>query len=292
MELGTEKEKKVLVWNMAKERGAARVRFMAVGVFLSVLAISSKTLLDGMKRIWQIRGHLDTLQLRDRRLPEIEKKKRFEDDMGVAPTHPKDPRRWFLPEKTGQSTQHHNLPWRAQEDRHRPGSTPPHRQLAIIAHVADEVGKLSMQEQPAIDSKGEKAANKISPASPTAATKHLQQHASNNLIIDFSGEEAATTTRPASPTTGESEHLHQEDSTTNIDNKSKGVATTTIPPAPSATTPKSLQHVGPTTTEAIDTNLQKRPLRWKRLRKEGADNTQGEKIAWTTQGGALEAPRT
>ncbi|KAK1677357.1 hypothetical protein QYE76_038205 [Lolium multiflorum] len=432
MELGTEKEKKVLVWNMAKVRGAARVRFMAVGVFLSVLAISSKTLLDGMKRIWQIHDHLDTLQLRDRRfvlefseqgdfnhvtragpwnfrddavlveelkegedpenfvfstipiwaqfqkipfyllskelarelgreigelsyidnnsrgdicakilrarvripinqalqrwitirdgfanedvivwiayerlpnfcrfcgmighlvtecrLPETEKKKRFEDDMGVAPTHPKDPRRWFLPEKTGQSTQHHNLPWRAQEERHRPGSPTPHYQLAIVAHVADEVGKLSMQEQPAIDSKEEKATNKTPPASPTAASKHLQQHAANNLIIDFSGEEAATTTRPASPTTGESEHLHREDSTMSIDNKSKGVTTTTIPPAPSATTPKSLQHVGPTTTEAIDTSLQKRPLRWKRLRKEGADNTQGDKTVWTTQGGAL-----
>jgi hypothetical protein len=36
---------------MAEARGAVRVRFLEVGVFLSVLAVSSKKLLDIMKKV-------------------------------------------------------------------------------------------------------------------------------------------------------------------------------------------------------------------------------------------------
>jgi hypothetical protein len=50
-ELGTAKEKKVLVWNIAKVHDVKRVRFMIVGVSLSILSISTRTLLDNMKRI-------------------------------------------------------------------------------------------------------------------------------------------------------------------------------------------------------------------------------------------------
>jgi hypothetical protein len=67
-ELGTEVEKKALVVNMARARNASRGRFLAVGIFLSVLAITSKSLIDSMKRVWKIRGYIDTLQLADRRL--------------------------------------------------------------------------------------------------------------------------------------------------------------------------------------------------------------------------------
>jgi hypothetical protein len=67
METATEKEKKILVWNISKNKPISRIRLMAVGVYLSIMAITSKTLLDGMKRIWQIRGHIDTMQLPDRR---------------------------------------------------------------------------------------------------------------------------------------------------------------------------------------------------------------------------------
>ncbi|KAM0891994.1 hypothetical protein ACQ4PT_026047 [Festuca glaucescens] len=52
---------------MAKARGAVRRRFLAVGVFLSVMAITSKNLVDSMCKIWKIRGHLDSNQLPDRR---------------------------------------------------------------------------------------------------------------------------------------------------------------------------------------------------------------------------------
>jgi hypothetical protein len=38
-----------------------------VGVFLSVLSISSRSLIATMRRVWNIRGHLESLQLADRR---------------------------------------------------------------------------------------------------------------------------------------------------------------------------------------------------------------------------------
>jgi hypothetical protein len=67
LELGTEAEKKALVINMARARNASRGRFLAVGIFLSILAITSKSLIDSMKSVWKIRGYTDTLQLADRR---------------------------------------------------------------------------------------------------------------------------------------------------------------------------------------------------------------------------------
>jgi hypothetical protein len=42
-------------------------------------------------------GHQD----QDCRLPVEARKKRYNDDLVVAPTHPDDARRWFLPETTG-----------------------------------------------------------------------------------------------------------------------------------------------------------------------------------------------
>lgn len=320
MELGTEKEKKLLVWNMAKARGAARVRLLAVGVFLSVLAVTSKTLIDGMKRIWNIRGHLDTNQYRDRRfvvefseegdfyhvvkggpwsfrgdavlveelkqgedpelfkfstipiwaqfkkipfyllskklatdlgkelgsfikidndargdicdkilrarvripvdqvlqrwitiwdgiakedvivsiayerlpnfcrfcgiighlatesrLPENEKKKRYEDDLEAAPTHPEDKRRWFLPDDVGQARP---LPW--STDRvllPRQVKPYPQRELAIVAHVANEVGKLSMHDHPVFSNKGEVVAT--SPRAPPPPPSTTMRHQDN-----------------------------------------------------------------------------------------------------------------
>ena len=52
---------------MARARGAARPRFLAVGIFLSIIAVSSRTLIDNMKKLWKIRGHLNMNQLQDRR---------------------------------------------------------------------------------------------------------------------------------------------------------------------------------------------------------------------------------
>jgi hypothetical protein len=65
--MGTEEEKKAIIVNTSKTRGAAQGRFLAVGVFLSVLAITSKALVDSMRKIWKIRGHVDLNQLADRR---------------------------------------------------------------------------------------------------------------------------------------------------------------------------------------------------------------------------------
>jgi hypothetical protein len=62
--MGTEEDKKAIV---VKARCTARGRFLAVGVFLSVIAISSKMLIDSMRKVWKIRGHMDSNQLADRR---------------------------------------------------------------------------------------------------------------------------------------------------------------------------------------------------------------------------------
>jgi hypothetical protein len=66
-ELGTDKEKKALLINMSMAKRASRSRFLAVGVFLSVMAITSKSLIESMRRVWKIRGHLESHQLADRR---------------------------------------------------------------------------------------------------------------------------------------------------------------------------------------------------------------------------------
>jgi hypothetical protein len=63
----TDEERAPVIVNLAVARGLARARFVAVGVFLSVLAITSKQLISYMRNIWRIRGHLESLQLADGR---------------------------------------------------------------------------------------------------------------------------------------------------------------------------------------------------------------------------------
>ncbi|KAK1646918.1 hypothetical protein QYE76_064723 [Lolium multiflorum] len=66
-EMGTDTEKKAMVIIKAKSRGAARVRFLAVGLFLSVLTVSSEQLIKTMKKIWKIRGLVDMSPMEGRR---------------------------------------------------------------------------------------------------------------------------------------------------------------------------------------------------------------------------------
>ncbi|KAM0844876.1 hypothetical protein ACQ4PT_056797 [Festuca glaucescens] len=66
-ELGTAREKEAFIVNIAKVRGAMRARFLAVGVFLSVLAVSSKQVVDTMKKVWKLRGNLEFCPLEGRR---------------------------------------------------------------------------------------------------------------------------------------------------------------------------------------------------------------------------------
>ncbi|KAM0875372.1 hypothetical protein ACQ4PT_036838 [Festuca glaucescens] len=381
-ELGTAKEKKVLFWNIAKVRDVKRVRFMIVSVFLSILSISTRTLLDNMKRIWQLRGRVDINERRDRRfvvefsekgdfdhvtssgpwkfrgdavlveelkegedpdnfvfttipiwaqfqkipfyllskelavelgseidisqplqrwvtirdgvakedvvvwvayerlpnfcnfcgiighqvaecrLPEADRKKRYEEDIGVPPTHPDDPRRYPIPEKTGQPPKPQALPWRAYGNRGMAqGRAAPQRQLAIIAHVAEKVGKLTMNEQPTINHTKEKA------------------------------EDAGAASTPASPTTAESGHLQQENTDIDILIKGKGGPTSTTPPAEGTMARAEPEGKAKASEEAIDTNPKKKPLKWKRQTKGGGGSVAGNMIALTTQGGALGAPR-
>jgi hypothetical protein len=45
----------------------AGVRLLAVGVFLSVITITSKQLISYMRNIWKVRGTIETNQYADRR---------------------------------------------------------------------------------------------------------------------------------------------------------------------------------------------------------------------------------
>ncbi|KAM0916170.1 hypothetical protein ACQ4PT_010274 [Festuca glaucescens] len=56
-----------IIVNMAKARGTARVHLLAVGVLLSVVAITSKQLINYMRNIWKVRGTLETNQYADKR---------------------------------------------------------------------------------------------------------------------------------------------------------------------------------------------------------------------------------
>ncbi|KAM0917308.1 hypothetical protein ACQ4PT_009593 [Festuca glaucescens] len=55
-----------IIVNMAKARGTARVRLLAVGVLLSVIAITSKQLINYMRNIWKVRRTLETNQYADK----------------------------------------------------------------------------------------------------------------------------------------------------------------------------------------------------------------------------------
>jgi hypothetical protein len=65
-EMRTKEEKKALVINMAKARRAVRARFLVVGIFLSMLTISTKLVIDSMKKIWKFCGNVDMCPLKGR----------------------------------------------------------------------------------------------------------------------------------------------------------------------------------------------------------------------------------
>ena len=52
--------------NLAEARGLTPARLLVVGVFLSVVTVSSKQLVSYMKNVWKIRGSLKSHQLADR----------------------------------------------------------------------------------------------------------------------------------------------------------------------------------------------------------------------------------
>ncbi|KAM0829808.1 hypothetical protein ACQ4PT_066652 [Festuca glaucescens] len=180
--MGTEEEKKPLVVNMARARRAAPKRFLAVGVFLSVLAITSKSLIDNMKKIWKIRGRLDTNQLRDRRddavvvdvlnegddpeevqfnsipiwvqfkkIPFYLLSKQLAKDLGA---------------KIGTSATCSSME-STQNHLRQPPKTVHQRQLAIVAHDASGVEKLSVQDLPPT---GNQETNVKAPSTTTSTT--------------------------------------------------------------------------------------------------------------------------
>jgi hypothetical protein len=54
---------RALVINMTGARQAVRPRFLAVGLFLSTLLVSSDLLIERMKKVWRIRGIAEANQI-------------------------------------------------------------------------------------------------------------------------------------------------------------------------------------------------------------------------------------
>jgi hypothetical protein len=67
VESATEEEASPIVVSMGRARSAARNRLIAVGIFMSIIAISSEQLVNYMKKIWKVRGFVETNELADRR---------------------------------------------------------------------------------------------------------------------------------------------------------------------------------------------------------------------------------
>jgi hypothetical protein len=63
----TAEERAPVIINIAKARGTAAVRLLAVGVLLSALNTTTNRLVSYMKNVWGVRGHLECLQLADSR---------------------------------------------------------------------------------------------------------------------------------------------------------------------------------------------------------------------------------
>ncbi|KAM0922814.1 hypothetical protein ACQ4PT_005932 [Festuca glaucescens] len=63
----TDEERTPIIVDLGKARGTSRARLVAVGVFLSVISITSKQLVSYMKNVWKLRGTVESLQLADRR---------------------------------------------------------------------------------------------------------------------------------------------------------------------------------------------------------------------------------
>ncbi|KAM0836971.1 hypothetical protein ACQ4PT_061974 [Festuca glaucescens] len=63
----TEEERAPIIVNIAKARGIANIRLLAVGVLLSTISITSERLVSYMRNVWKICAHIESLELADNR---------------------------------------------------------------------------------------------------------------------------------------------------------------------------------------------------------------------------------
>jgi hypothetical protein len=63
----TAEERSSVIINMAKARGLVHVHILAIGVFLSLLTIPSKQLVNYMLKVWRIKGVIETHELANKR---------------------------------------------------------------------------------------------------------------------------------------------------------------------------------------------------------------------------------
>jgi hypothetical protein len=158
-----------------------------------------------------------------------------------------------------------------------------HRQTEVIAHVAQNVGKLSLQDKAIIDNKAGESATSTSTPQPTSSTPKM-------LTLEESDKgdkrAATTTTLPTRATLVSKQQLQHALDLATAAARANVVAT---PPDVSATD-VGCSVVAPTPTE--DMPLKKGPLRWKRVQRVAEGDNPNQTKALTTQGGALGAPRS
>ncbi|KAM0855177.1 hypothetical protein ACQ4PT_049904 [Festuca glaucescens] len=81
-------------------------------------------------------------------LPAELRKRRYKNDIGVPATHVEDKRKWYLAETAGENGRglQMDIPWRNVAALGVRRAPPPHVPLELVAHVANEVEKLSVHE--------------------------------------------------------------------------------------------------------------------------------------------------
>uniref|UniRef100_A0ACD5WFR0 Uncharacterized protein n=1 Tax=Avena sativa TaxID=4498 RepID=A0ACD5WFR0_AVESA len=63
VEQGSTAKEQALVINMTEARNSVRAQFLVVGLFLSVLLVSPSQVIEHMKKVWKVRGELETIDL-------------------------------------------------------------------------------------------------------------------------------------------------------------------------------------------------------------------------------------
>jgi hypothetical protein len=165
-------------------------------------------------------GHRDTECI----MAGTTRRKSYGADLGVAPILPEDSRVWFMPEHIGQPRQKPGLLWRQST----PSINQRGRELAIIAHVAKEVGKLSVNDKPASNNNdlslgkiiiGSRTNSDSSPTPSAEADKPLAAGDAGGK--DLQTSPTSSSTEPVPPAIGRG--VGEESATTYKDPRPKSI---------------------------------------------------------------------
>jgi hypothetical protein len=111
-------------------------------------------------------------------LPAAIRRKRYAASLGVQPTHPEDPRKWYLPESAGENGRalHMDLPWRNVAALGSRLSTKPKEHLAIVASVAASVKKMLVKEGE--EDRDKNSSNTLTKNTMTSTTENTEDQGS------------------------------------------------------------------------------------------------------------------